>query len=225
MDWRGRAHLALNNPPHIQASAFIDQNPKGFGLLQRDRNFDHYQDGVRYERRPSLWVEPKSGWGDGAVQLLELSTDDEIHDNIVAMWVPNTPAKAGDVYDLSYRLHWLADEPFPSPLGRVVATRLGRGGQPGQPRPKGVRKFLVEFLGGPLGDIPMGVIPEAVVSVSRGTLGSYKMTEAVPDDVPGHWRTQFDLIVEGAEPVELRLYLKTGDKVLTETWAYQYHPF
>jgi len=221
----------LNNPPHVQASAFVDHNPRGFGLAQRDRLFDHYQDGVRYERRPTLWVEPKSGWGansgwgDGAVQLLELPTDDEIHDNIVAMWVPNAPAKAGDAYNLSYRLYWLADEPFPSKLGRVTATRLGNGGQPGQPRPKGVRKFLVEFLGGPLEKIPAGVIPEPVISTSRGTLGSYKMTEAVPDDVPGHWRTQFDLIVEGSEPVELRLFLKAGDKVLTETWAYQYHPF
>ena len=226
--WTGNGeHIwrPLNNPPHIQASAFVDQNPKGFGLLQRDRNFDHYQDGVRYERRPSLWVEPKNGWGDGAVQLLELSTDDEIHDNIVAMWVPNKPARAGDAFDIAYRLHWLADEPFPSPLGRVVATRLGNGGQPGQPRPHGVRKFLVEFLGGPLQDIPMGVIPEAVISTSRGTIGSYKMTDAVPDDVPGHWRTQFDLIVEGEGPVELRLFLKAGDQVLTETWAYQYHPF
>ena len=170
-------------------------------------------------------MEPKNGWGDGAVQLLELTTDDDIHDNIVAMWVPNKPAKAGDVFEVAYRLYWLADEPFPSPLGRVVATRLGNGGQPGQPRPHGVRKFLVEFLGGPLKDIPMGVIPEAVISTSRGTIGSYKLTDAVPDDVPGHWRTQFDLSVDGEEPVELRLFLKAGDQVLTETWAYQYHPF
>ncbi|HVB90076.1 MAG TPA: glucan biosynthesis protein, partial [Beijerinckiaceae bacterium] len=100
-----------------------------------------------------------------------------------------------------------------------------RGGQPGQPRPPGVRKFMVEFLGGPLASLPFGVKPEAVVSASRGVFGDYRLTEAVPDNVAGHWRTQFDLKVEGAEPVELRCYLKTGDKALTETWAFQYHPF
>jgi glucans biosynthesis protein len=43
--------------------------------------------------------------------------------------------------------------------------------------------------------------------------------------VNGHWRTQFDLVVDGTEPVELRCYLKLGDRTLSETWAYQYHPF
>ena len=78
----------LNNPPRTTLSSFLDENPRGFGLLQRDRNFDHYQDGVKYEKRPSTWVEPLGDWGAGAVQLLEFPTDDEIHDNIVASWVP-----------------------------------------------------------------------------------------------------------------------------------------
>jgi periplasmic glucans biosynthesis protein len=215
----------LNNPPRTTLSSFIDENPRGFGLLQRDRNFDHYQDGVKYEKRPSTWVEPLSDWGQGAVQLLEFPTDDEIHDNIVASWVPKAPTVAGQNLSFTYRLYWLADEPFPTPLARVVATRLGRGGQPGQPRPKGVRKFLIEFEGAPLRDLPYGVKPEPVATASRGTFGPYRFTEPVPDDVPGHWRTQFDLIVDGQDPVELRCYLKLGEKTLSETWAYQYYPF
>jgi glucans biosynthesis protein len=214
----------LNNPPRVTASAFVEQNPRGFGLLQRDRNQDHYHDGVYYERRPSLWVEALGQWGKGTVELIEIPTDDEIHDNIVAMWVPADRAAAGKSYDFSYRLHWLADEPYPSPLARCVATRLGNGGQPGQKRPKGVRKFMVEFLGGPLKDIAHGVKPEAVLSASRGSF-SYVFTEAVPDDVPGHWRAQFDLTVTGADPVDIRCYLRNGDQVLSETWLYQYHPF
>lgn len=162
--------------------------------------------------------------GPGAVQLIEIPTDDEIHDNIVAMWVPEGPAKAGNAYQFRYTLHWLADEPFPTKLGRVVATRLGNGGQPGTARPRGVRKFMVEFLGPALEAIPFGVKPEVVLSTSRGSF-SYILTEAVPDDVPGHWRAQFDLSVGGSEPVEMRCYLKAGDTVLTETWLYQYQPF
>jgi glucans biosynthesis protein len=227
--WTGageRIWRPLNDPAAPIVSAFEDENPKGFGLLQRDRNFDHYQDGVFYDRRPSLWVEPKGAWGKGAIQLIELPTDDEISDNIVATWVPETPPAAGAAVELSYRLHWLADEPYPSELARCVATRLGRGGQPGQPRPAGVRKFVIEFLGGPLTSLPFGVKPEMAARTSRGRFTDYRMVEAVPDGVAGHWRAEFDLAdVTGPEPVELRLQLTVGGKIATETWAYQYHPF
>ncbi|QCI64680.1 glucan biosynthesis protein [Phreatobacter stygius] len=225
--WTGageRIWRPLNNPPRTMTSSFVDHGPRGFGLLQRDREFLHYLDGVKYEKRPSAWVEPLGDWGRGAVQIVELPTDDEIHDNIVAMWVPEEASAAGSSREYRYRLHWLADEPTPTPLARVVATRLGRGGQPGQPRPPGVRKFLIEFKGGPLANLPKGVIPEPVLSASRGSFGDYKYTEAVPNDVPGHWRTQFDLKVEGSDPVEMRCYLKVGDQVASETWLYQYHP-
>jgi len=140
------------------------------------------------------------------------------------MWVPEKAAVAGSEVTLSYRLTRAADEPFPTQLARCVATRLGNGGVPGQPRPKGVRKFMVEFKGPPLEALPFGVKPEAVLWASRGTF-SYIFTEAVPDDVPGHWRAQFDLTVSGTDPVEMRLYLRAGDKTLSETWLYQYHPF
>ena len=93
----------LNNVPKTIVSAFADKNPRGFGLLQRDRNFDHYLDGVKYELRPSAWVEPLEPFGEGFVQLVEIPTDDEIHDNVVAMWVPKAPVKGGQAFDLKYR--------------------------------------------------------------------------------------------------------------------------
>ncbi|MBV8473322.1 MAG: glucan biosynthesis protein D, partial [Hyphomicrobiales bacterium] len=231
--WSGKGERLwrpLNNPPRIMVSAFLDENPRGFGLAQRDRNFDHYLDGVFYDRRPTVWVEPLpssqgQGWGKGSIQLCEIPTDDEIHDNIVAMWVPEKPVPAGAELALNYRLHWVADEPFPSKLGRCVATRLGRGGQPGLPRPKGVRKFIIEFLGGPLATLPYGVKPEMVVTASRGSLQGYRIVEAVADDVPGHWHVEFDLTVSGTDPVELRCYLQANGETLTETWMFQYHPF
>ena len=65
--------------------------------------------------------------------------------------------------------------------------------------------------------------PEAVLSASRGEF-SYVFTEPVPNDVPGHWRAQFDFAVQGKEPVEMRLYLKNGNQTLSETWTYQYFP-
>ena len=158
------------------------------------------------------------------MQLIEIPTDDEIHDNIVAMWVPSAPASARDrPTGSSTGCTGPTEEPFPPPLARCVATRLGNGGQPGQPRPQGVRKFMVEFMGGPLEQLPFGVKPEAVLWASRGKF-SYMFTEAVPNGVAGHWRAQFDLTVDGADPVEMRLYLKNGNTPLSETWLYQYHP-
>ena len=238
MDWRPEIHdsdgLALwtgsgervwrplNNPERVTASAFLDDNPRGFGLLQRDRNFEHYLDGVRYDRRPSLWVEPLEPWGAGAVQLVEIPTDDEIHDNIVAFWVPRDAAEPGSRYRLRYRLHWQADEPYPAAdSARVVATRIGRGGQPGKPRPPGLTKFVIEFEGGRLGKLPDKQEPEPKVTTSRGTI-SRVFAEPVP--ATERWRAVFDLAAEGDEPVELRLYLALASEPLSETWLYQYRP-
>ena len=155
--WRmwtgGGEHIwrPLNNPPRIVVSSFSDTDPRGFGLLQRDRNFDHYQDGVRYELRPSAWVEPLRRLGPGAVQLVELPTDDEIHDNIVAMWVPEAPTKAGD----ALALRATACTGWPTSRSRAARRASSRRGSaaaasPASRGPKGVRKFMVEFLGGPL---------------------------------------------------------------------------
>lgn len=224
--WTGsgeRIWRPLINPRFTTASAFGDRNPRGFGLSQRDRNFDHYLDGVNYDKRPTLWVEPLGDWGEGSVQLIEIPTDDEIHDNIVACWVPKEPVRRGSGFKLAYRLHWNADEPFPTPLARCVATRTGRGGQPGQPRPEGLIKFMVEFIGAPLENLPYGVKPEAVLSAGSGSF-SYVFTEAVPNNVRGHWRAQFDFTPQGPTPVDLRLYLRLNGEPLSETWIYHHIP-
>jgi glucans biosynthesis protein len=227
--WTGqgeRIWRPLNNPKQVTASAFSDDSPKGFGLCQRDRDFDHYLDGVRYDRRPTLWVEPKGAWGRGAVQLIEVPTYDETRDNIIAAWVPEHQPAPGQQLDLSYRLHWLADEPYPGPLARCVATRSGESGQPGQDdKPRTGRKFVVEFQGGPLSTLPKGVKPVMALKTSRGRVADFTLVEAVPDGVPGHWRVQFDLLdVPGSEPVELQLHLAVGGKPVTETWNFQLHP-
>lgn len=223
--WTGageRLWRPLINQPFAVTSSFMDQNPKGFGLLQRDRSFENYLDGVNYERRPSLWVEPLGDWGQGAVQLVELPTDDEIHDNIVAYWRPAEAAVAGSSYRLRYRLHWLGDEPYPSPMAHCVATRIGRGGQPGKPRPKGVYKFCVEFAGAALDPLWGDTVKaEPVVTASAGTISG-----AFMEPIPGtkRWRAIFDLTPpEGStDPVELRLYIRGNGDAMTETWLYQF---
>jgi periplasmic glucans biosynthesis protein len=238
IDWRPEVHdsdgLALftgageriwrplNNPTRTTTSSFFDRSPRGFGLLQRDREGDHYLDGVRYEKRPSLWVEPLGDWGAGSVQLTEIPTDDEIHDNVVAFWLPAEPARKGNRYHYRYRLHWLADEPYPADnVAHVFASRFGRGGEPGKPRPRGVFKFVVEFAGKALENLPGDRKVDARISSSRGSI-SYIFVEPVPDT--GRLRAQFDLTAEGTDAVELRLYLVSGERPLSETWACQFVP-
>jgi len=224
--WTGtgeRVWRPLNNPEVTRVSAFVDENPQGFGLLQRDRNFDHYLDGVMYDRRPSLWVEPLIPLGRGSVQLLEIPTNDEIHDNIGAFWVPEAPARAGQRHDLHYRLHWKDAEPFPAEnIAQTIATRIGKGGQPGQPRPPNVYRFAVEFdRPAVMQQIPYGVFPEVIVTATGGTLAR-QFAEPVPNG--NTWRGNFDLTLAADEETDIRLYLALDGKPLTETWTYQFTP-
>ena len=151
--WTGageRIWRPLGNPPRVVTNAFEDTDPRGFGLMQRDRTFNDYQDdGAFYDRRPSLWVEPVGAWGAGSVQLVEIPTGSEIDDNIVAFWVPARTPAAGEQLALRYRLCWGDEEPMAVGVAKVTATRLGAAGRPGSAATPGARKFVIDFAGGP----------------------------------------------------------------------------
>ncbi|MBE7202456.1 MAG: glucan biosynthesis protein, partial [Parafilimonas terrae] len=217
----------LNNPPKLSVSAFTDRSPKGFGLLQRDRVFDHYVDDGFEENRPDIWVEPQGDWGAGSVQLIEIPTHQETDDNIGALWVPADPPKAGDKRSFAYRLRWAVREPVATDLARCVATRATKASwlaeadrRPG--RANLVRQFMLEFEGAALA----GLDPEktsVALMLSRGSAEEVGATWA-PYGKPSPWRVFFKVYAEGAEPVEMRLQLKSGDRLLSETWAYRYDP-
>lgn len=225
--WNGsgeRLWRPLTNPESLRTSHFVDSAPRGFGLLQRDRNFDHYQDdGVFYDRRPSLWIEPGEDWGEGSVILVEIPTRDETFDNIVAFWNPAQSWRPGNEYRVNYRMTWGEDMPHaPTELGTVRATRTGIGGVVGQPREEFSRRFAVDFAGGTLGMLDGDAGVEAVVTASRGET---ELVSARPLEAINGFRAMFDLVPdESTDPIELRLYLKLGEQALTETWLYQYLP-
>ena len=215
----------LNNPPRAMTNAFGAEGLKGFGLSQRERSFAEYEDdGVFYEKRASVWVEPKGDWGKGAVMLVELSTNDEIHDNIVAFWRPETPAAAGTEFMFSYKLNWVETSPEPA-VARFTATRLGAGGVPGQPRPENVVKFVVDLEGRGFEGLDRSSGVEAVIEASRGELG---LTVAYPIATQPGWRVMFDLDIgpdDGSdEPIDLRMYVSHDGKALSETWIWQVFP-
>jgi glucans biosynthesis protein len=220
--WTGageRLWRPLANPPRIITNAFADRNPRGFGLMQRDRAFENYQDdGVFYDRRPSAWVEPIGAWGAGSVQLVEIPTAGETDDNIVAFWTPAAPVKAGDALSLRYRLYWGDEEPSAVGVARVVATRYGRGGRPGQRPTAGSRKFVVDFAGGRLAELTRQSGVEAVVGCSAGPPVN---PTAFPVVGTRNWRLAFDVAMSAGTVVDLRAFLRLGSESLSETWMYQ----
>ena len=225
--WTGsgeRIWRPLDNPRAVRTTSFLDHNPRGFGLMQRDRVFANYEDdGVFYERRPALWVEPRGDWGAGSVQLVEIPTDDEIHDNIVAYWTTDETVPAGASPRFDYRLHWMSAPVFgQQPAGHVIATRVGRAGIPGQPRPDGGVKYAIDFAGGELaGYTSEQRVVEAVVEASNARIDNPYAIRVVGTD---HWRLVFDVYPEGDTPTDLRAWLRAGKRALTETWVFTHRP-
>ncbi|HKS14774.1 MAG TPA: glucan biosynthesis protein G [Pseudomonas sp.] len=161
----------LNNPKHLAVSNFSVENPRGFGLLQRQREFSHYEDlDDNYQKRPSAWIEPRGDWGKGTVDLVEIPTADETNDNIVAFWSPEKLPEPGQPVDFDYRLHWTIDESqFHSPdLGWVNRTMRSTGDVKQSNlirQPDGSVAFLVDFEGPALAKLPEDTAVRSQVSL------------------------------------------------------------
>lgn len=187
----------LVNPQKLQVSAFLDDSPRGFGLIQRAREFGRYGDAeARYERRPSIWIEPLAdsrgiGWGPGAVHLVEIPTATEFNDNIVAFWRPEKPLLADAVHRFAYRMTWCDEPADRSPLWRVKASRTGRAPNDGR------RLFTVDFES-MAGDAPDLAEARVVAGASAGTLGGARL-EKLPRGEG--WRATIDF--EAGDEVEV----------------------
>ncbi len=211
----------LANPPRLSSSYFAETNPKSFGLHQRDREFDHYQDAAaHYEKRPSVSVEPIGDWGPGAVRLVEIPSDLEVNDNIVAFWVPEAPAKAGETREYAYRLLW-GDLPpnTHDDLAHILETRIGHGGVSGVENKDGSRKFVIDFKGGLLGNLPGGSDVKAIVNVTGGEIVTQILEQIWGTDV---WRLVVDVVPSEKDTVELNAHIAGFDRKLSETWLYQW---
>jgi glucans biosynthesis protein len=214
----------LLSPPELQISCFRDSGPKGFGLIQRERQFDAYQDlEAHYQDRPSAWVEPARNWDDGCVQLVEIPTEAEYFDNIVASWRPDKTLLAGQAYSIGYRLSWCDDVPAWNGY-RVGKTRIGVGS-----RPETVR-FVVDFLDSRdskleqvasvgVTDVPLRPLPEAVIDASAGRTGAplvQRNAEA------GGIRATFEFDPQGRKESELRVALIADGEPASEVWLFRW---
>lgn len=239
-DWRPEIHdsdgLAMHtgqgewiwrpiaNPAQMRFNAYMDTNPRGFGLVQRDQNFDHYQDdGVFYDKRPSVWVTPRGDWGAGSVQLVEIPTVDETFDNIVAFWNPAKKIKTGQELLYSYTLAFGANAPKPPTLAHVVDTFTGLGGVIGQKRTYYSKRFVIDFKGGDLPMIGQNTPIQPVITASAGRI---EITSVRPQHAIHGYRVMFDIVPpdESQTPINLRCFLEADGRPLSETWIYQWTP-
>jgi glucans biosynthesis protein len=213
----------VNNPKRLQHSSFADNDLKGFGLLQRERRPSQYQDiEARYELRPSVWVEPKDKWGEGYVELVELDTQTEYFDNIVAFWHPKEPLQPGTAYPYRYRLTWCGEPPARPDLAAVTQTLTGAS-----TRQKGLRIFQIDFAGtekfnlcDDLVDSCAGTMQNVELSASAGTFVNIAIRR---NPIAGGHRVSFEYRPEpGAIQADLRCVLAVGGKPVSEVWLYRW---
>jgi len=211
----------LQNPRQISVSSFQMTSPKGFGLMQRDRRHTSYEDPeAHYEKRPSAWVSPLGDWGPGHVELVQLPTPDETHDNIVAYWVPARLPAPGQPLDISYELHWQGERQQRPPGSWVTQTRQGHGYSRLSPEEQ-LRQphFVIDFEGPALQGLPRDAAPHPVVTAD----GNGQVVEALvyPYPAAGTWRLSLRVQrLDPARPVELRAFLQLDNHTLSETWTH-----
>ncbi|MBB3995077.1 glucans biosynthesis protein [Sulfitobacter undariae] len=204
---------ALANPSELQISSFRDENPKGFGLMQRKREFGDFNDlEAHYHKRPSVWVTPRGDWGAGAVTLVEIPADLEIYDNIVSYWRPAAPIPAGAEHKMAYRLQWGADPAPQTPdLLRVIGTAMGG-------RPEGGLVMVIDFENGHLVPDDLETV-EVVVRTSAGTTTPGILQRNPETNGP---RLAFTYDPQDAKVSEFRVQLRTNDTALSEIWLYRW---
>ncbi|MFT4241666.1 MAG: glucan biosynthesis protein G [Acidovorax sp.] len=211
----------LQNPRQVLVTSFATQNPKGFGLMQRDRQWSSYEDvEARYERRPSAWVRPLHDWGAGRVELVQLPTPDETHDNIVAYWVPAQLPAPGQPLEFAYELLWQGDEQQRPPGSWVAQSRRGMGyTKPNAAAPRQQVQYVVDFDGPAL----QALAPDAAVKavVSSDANGQVVESNAYGNPATGQWRmTVRTERKQAGRPVELRAFLQHDNHAVSETWTH-----
>jgi glucans biosynthesis protein len=215
----------LRNPVERRLSSFLDNNPRGFGLMQRDRVFEDYQDlEAYYHRRPSYWVEPTGSWGEGRVELVEIPTADETQDNIVAYWKPDRPLEQGQEAKFTYRMRAIASESRMHPGGMVINTfqTMPRASGSSAPADPTHRRFIIDFAGGSL---PYYLAdPPQVELVPWTSAGEITHTFLVPNTYTEGFRAAIDVRLPADQSTDLRAFLRAGTRALTETWTFPWRP-
>jgi glucans biosynthesis protein len=211
----------LKNPLVQEVQLFEAKGIKGFGLMQRDRRFESYQDiELNYEQRPSYWIEPTSDWGDGIIELVELATKDETADNIVAAFVPKAPLEEKKELTFSYRMRSLDSGLDLHRLGHTVATFSAPARALGSSESSRAltRRLIVDFASG---DLDYFLSDPSLLHVETTAQSAAVLRKfVVPNPAIGGIRVMLDVQFEKDKVGIVGASLRSGNRVLTETWSY-----
>lgn len=211
----------LQNPKQPLVTSFTTKNPKGFGLMQRDREWASYEDvEARYERRPSAWVRPLHDWGDGRVELVQLSTPDETHDNIVAYWVPAQMPPPGQPLEFAYELSWQGDDQQRPPSAWATQSRRGVGyTKLSEQALRQQTQYVVDFDGPALKALAADATVKAVVTSDAN--GKVLENIVYRNPATNQWRMTVRVQrLKADQPIELRAFLQHDNHAVSETWTH-----
>ncbi len=208
----------LSNPRALRVSSFYVEHPRGFGLIQRERDFARYQDEQEsYQRRPSYWITPLGDWGKGIVELVETPSGEAAQNNIIAFWVPRARPEPHRPYTYSYVLSAYLHSPLWPPGGRVISTRTASVTERGS-----ARRILIDFAGGDLDSLTASAPVRAEINARRaGTIDQVSVQRLVENGV---WRVSFRVTAKSPQTADLRCYLSLHGEALTETWNQPWTP-
>ena len=202
----------FSNRETLQISVFADQNPRGFGMLQRQRRFEAFSDDeAHWEARPSLWIEPIGDWGEGELQLLEIPSERESNDNVIALWATKGGLEAGGSKKFAYRQFWCWAPPARPQTASVVSSRSGKFGR--------FRRFIIEFTGDAFAD-PAAL--EKIVADVQCSPGQIAASHTYGSKDRKSVRVVFDLDPPKEGYSELRVVLVEGGAPASETWLYRW---
>lgn len=202
--WRALSQQGYPSLVRLQRTSL-----KGFGLVQRDTDPQHYLDEeALYHQRPTVWIEPLSDWGAGAIELLELPAPHEGIDNIATWWVPEQGVSPGTPVNLKYRVSFCVGDRPEHDLGKGIAYRINREGRERM-------QLEIDFSGPALAARDKDLPPQVQLTSIRGFVTSTTCRR----QAEGIWTAHLDVRPTGEGPVELSVVLKEGERELTETWA------
>jgi glucans biosynthesis protein len=209
-----RTWRVFDVPKKMRETFFAVPELAGFGLIQRERRFESYQDiTAAYHRRTSAWIEPMGDWGAGQVSLREFPADSEYEDNIVASWVPAAKPRTLQPIRIAYRILWCEFEPVAEGLARVTGTF--RGHPPRNPKDE---LFVVNFEGAE------GNPPELELKAGPGVEVIDSHVAPLPEATG--WQAHLGVRPKAEHPaeMELSLALKREGKRVSESWTYLWTP-
>lgn len=209
----------LENYSKTVLSEFAAKNLDYFGLIQRDRNYETYQNPFSAQHMmPNLWIVPANNWGEGKVELVQTPASAIDSLNTYAFWIPKNKLLPGQAYTFEYVMNWSMSEPD-STLGHAVATRIGTT--------QNTTTFSINFTGGQLQQFSAvtNLTPAVNINGNAKLVGA---PQVLKDPYDSSWRVFLSLAKTNdpskSDIVTINCSLFNGKLPVTETWTYKWMP-